>query len=218
MTGECYHLINRGSDSRIIFTQSRDYERFLKILRYYQYSGPKPSFSKFSAQDFLLWEPKPDAKLVDIVCYCLMPNHYHIVAKQLKDNGISIFMSQLQNSYTKRFNTKYRRVGPLLQGAFKAVLVDSDEQLLHVARYVHINPVVARLAKDLSDYKWSSYEEYMNLRSGFCTKNQVLDFFKSEQEYDVFLRDQITYGQSLEILKHYHLSDEVYDATFEVAG
>lgn len=202
VTGEFYHIFNRGSEKRDIFTQSRDYSRFQKTFYYYHFLGRKPSFSKFAKSQLSSFEPNPNKKLVDIICYCLMPNHFHFLIKQLKDNGISTFISQLSNSYTKYFNTKYRRIGPLFQGAFKAVLVETDEQFIHLSRYIHLNPVVSGLTKRLNDYHWSSYLEYINGKGFYCSPEEILSFYPSPDSYTEFCEDQIDYGTSLEILKH----------------
>src|SRR5438132_12702278 len=111
-----------------------------------------------------------------------MPNHFHFILKQRKENGISIFISLLINSYTKYFNTKYTRVGALLQGAFKSVIVESDEQLIHLSRYVHLNPRVSGLTKNLESYPWSSYKEYLSVPE-LCESKIILDLFHSYQEY-----------------------------------
>ena len=133
----------------------------LKTMFYYQFMGPRPSFSKFSKSEIAPLKPLSEEKMIEIICYCLMPNHIHFLIRQLKENGISKFMGQISNSYTKYFNTKYTRVGPLLQGPFKAVLIESDEQLIHVSRYIHLNPIVSGIVKNLEDYPWSSYLEYI---------------------------------------------------------
>lgn len=202
ITGEYYHLFNRGSEKRDIFTQPRDYKRFQKTFYYYQFAGRKPSFSKFAKSDLYSSKPNQTNKLVEIICYCLMPNHFHFLIRQLKDGGISTFISQLSNSYTKYFNTKYQRIGPLLQGAFKAVLVETDEQLLHLSRYIHLNPVVSGLIKKLDDYQWSSYLEYINGPAFYCSPQEILNFYPNPNSYKEFCEDQIDYGTSLEILKH----------------
>lgn len=206
ISGEFYHLYNRGSEKKDIFQQLRDYKRFQQTFYYYQFLGPKPKFSNFTKSN--LFKPVFDEKLVEIICFCLMPNHFHFLIKQLKNNGISIFMSQLSNSYTKYFNTKYNRIGPLLQGAFKAVHIETDEQLVHVSRYIHLNPIVSGLIKSLDDYPWSSYLEYIKLNPFFCSPTEVLNFFSSKEKYKKFVEDQIDYGVKLELIKH-HLIDEV---------
>ncbi|MBI4029443.1 MAG: transposase [Candidatus Blackburnbacteria bacterium] len=208
ITGEYYHLINRGADNRAIFLQQHDFKRFMNTIYYYQYAGPKPKFSKFSSGNLISWKPNEEMKIVDIIAFCLMTNHFHLLIQQLKDGGASKFMSQVLNSYTKNFNTKYKRKGALFQGAFNAVLIENDNQLLHVSRYIHINSVAAGIVQDICDYKWSSHHEYMGLIKGFCSKEKILGYFKSSESYDKFLHDQIEYGQSLEMIKR-HLVDEL---------
>lgn len=131
-----------------------------------------------------------------------MPNHFHFLVRQLRDNGVSIFMSQLINSYTKYFNTKYKRIGALLQGSFKAVHIEFEEQLIHLSRYIHLNPVVSGIVKNPESYQWSSYLKYIRKINGFCSPAQVLNLFPSTLKYKQFVTDQIDYGITLEILKH----------------
>lgn len=198
VNGEIYHLYNRGSEKRDIFTQLRDYKRFRNTFRYYQFAGPKPRLSISSFSSFI---PDPSKKLVEILCFCLMPNHFHFLVKQLKVNGISIFMGQLANSYTKYFNTKYNRIGSLLQGTFRAVTVESDDQLIHLSRYIHLNPVVSGVCASLNEYSWSSFEEYIGSES-ICFTSLILNMFPSKEKYIEFTKDQSSYGATLEILKH----------------
>jgi len=202
VNNEFYHIYNRGSEKRDIFTQPRDYERFLKTLFYYQFLGPKPSFSKFTKSKLSPLKPLGRERFLDVICYCLMPNHFHFLVRQLKDGGISKFVSQLANSYTKYFNTKYNRVGPLFQGAFKAVRIETDEQLIHVSRYIHLNPVVSGIVKELDNYKWSSFQEFINAINIVCLSDEVLNFFPTSVAYKEFVESQIEYGTTLEILKH----------------
>lgn len=201
VSGEFYHLYNRGSDKRPTFTQSRDYKRFQQTFYYYQFSGPKARFSRFAKSDLKIFKPDSANKLVEILCYCLMPNHFHFLVKQLKDNGISIFMSQVCNSYTKYFNTKYPRVGPLFQGKFQSVLIETGNQLIHLSRYIHLNPVVSRLVNNLDNWSWSSYYEYIN-QSLFCNTSEILNFFPSKEKYKEFVEARIELGTTLEVLKH----------------
>lgn len=202
VTGELYHIFNRGSDKRQIFVQPRDHKRFCQTFYYYQFQGPKPKFSNFNKESLTTFKFFPDSKLVEILCYCLMPNHFHFMVRQLKDSGISIFLSQLSNSYTKYFNTKYKRVGPLLQGAFKAVLVETDDQLIHLSRYIHLNPIVAGITKSLEEYPWSSYKEYTQSGNVLCSTEEISNFFPSKEKYKEFLDNQIEYGETLENIKY----------------
>src|SRR3972149_10552818 len=167
VNGQYYHIYNRGVEKRVIFEKQWDYSRLIKTIKYYQLLGPKPKLSRFLMGS--IFKPDTDKKIVDIICYCLMPNHFHFLLRQVQDGGISEFVSKFSNSYTKYYNVKYKRVGPLLQGEFKAVLIESDEQLIHVSRYIHLNPIASFLIKDLNEYRWSSYKEYIgNYKNVIC--------------------------------------------------
>lgn len=205
VNGQYYHAYNRGVEKRPIFNNRIDQRRFMKTILYYQLEGPKPKLSNLFK--YKLFEPNYNKKIVDIICYCLMPNHFHFLLKQLRDDGITEFMSKLSNSYTKYFNTKDKRVGPLFQGEFKSVIVQSEEQLLHVSRYIHLNPLVSYLVKDLDSYEWSSYLEYINGGKGICAKENILSFFKSPAKYKQFVLDQADYGMTLENIKHQVLEE-----------
>lgn len=215
-TGEIYHIFNRGSEKRNTFLQMRDYDRFIKTFYYYQFSGNKPKFSFFNKSQLNFSKPISKEKHLEIIAYCLMPNHFHMLVKQLSDSGIAHFIQQVCNSYSKYFNIKYRRVGPLWQNRFKAVRIENDEQLMHVSRYIHLNPVVARITKDINKYSWSSYSEYL-LAPMICQPAIVLDLFQNKDDYKKFVLAQIERGIELEILKH-NLFDEVYDSTPGVEG
>ena len=200
VNGEYYHIFNRGVAKMDIFKNSYDFQRFLKTMLYYQILGPKPRFSLFTPTTNTLDKNK---KIVEIICYCLMPNHFHFLLKQLIDGGITEFISKLSNSFTKYFNTKRRRVGPLLQGEFKSVLIESNEQLLHLSRYIHLNPSVSGLVENLEEYPYSSYPEYIGLNTQqICTKEIILNQFKSPKHYQQFVLNQESYGRELEIIKH----------------
>lgn len=197
---QVYHVYNRGSEKRRIFDDRRDYKRFLKTLVYYQLEGPKPKLSHFFK--YQSFKPTKTQKIVEILSYCLMPNHFHLLLKQIKEGGITEMITKVSLSYTKYYNTKYDRIGPLFQGEFKAVLIESDEQLIHISRYIHLNPIVSFLVKDLNRFDWSSYLEYLNNVEGLCSKEDVMGFFKSPKEYEKFVLDQVDYGQQLELIKH----------------
>ncbi|MEK7517025.1 MAG: transposase [Patescibacteria group bacterium] len=193
---EFYHVYNRGVEKRITFTNKRDYNRFIETIDYYRMKDPPVRFS-FKNRPILVPKTPTSSPLAEIICFCLMPNHFHILLKQIDDNGISIFMSKLSNSYTKYFNTKYKRVGPLFQGSFRAVRIEDDEQLLHVSRYIHLNPLIDYLTRDLRTYAYSSYPEFLGLREGFCRKEVILDNFNSFSDYEQFVLDQEDYGRTI---------------------
>ncbi len=207
---QIYHVFNRGVEKRPVFTDKRDCSRALETIGFYRHANLSLRFSKFlnlsSDKKDEFWKNLDDGNLlVEIIAFCLMPNHFHFLLKQKKENGISKFISNFSNSYTKYFNTKNIRVGPLLQGLFKAVLVDSDEQFIHLSRYVHLNPATSYLIKpeDLENYQWSSYPEYLGLATEKITSaREVLSFFKSVEEYKKFVLDQVNYARELDKIKH----------------
>lgn len=213
---QIYHTYNRGVEKRTIFGNKREFERAINTIKYYYFTNSPLKFSKFLVQpkkeqeDILKSVQIKKNQLVEIIAYCLMPNHFHFLLKQLQDNGISRFISNFTNSYTKYFNTKHGRVGPLVQGIFKAVFVENDEQLVHLSRYIHLNPVSSFIikAQELENYPWSSLREYLGLeKDGFCEKNYVLGYFKSVGKYKQFILDQISYARELEKIKHLSLED-----------
>lgn len=211
VTDQYYHIFNRGVNKQPIFEGVKDYKRAMEILEFYSYI-PKLRYSKFlllSQEDrgrFMDNLHQENDKLVDIVCFCLMPNHLHLLLCQKKANGISKFMANLQNSYTRYFNTKHERIGPLMQGQFKAVLIEDDDQLLHVSRYIHLNPYSSFIVKDLAGlekYPWSSLPEYLGIESTqICNKQIMLSHFRSAKDYKQFVFDQADYQRKLEKIKH----------------
>jgi len=209
-TGEIYHLFNRGIEKRTIFSDKRDYNRAMQTLDFYRFFGAIPPFSEFlrmekEKRDYFISQLKISGeKLVEILCFCLMPNHFHLLIKQLQDDGIKIFMSNFCNSYTKYFNLKKERVGPLLQGGYKSVLIEDNNQLIHVSRYIHINPAVSFIVKNenLINYPYSSLPEYLGNRVGFCNTSEIMSSFSSIQDFKSFTFDQIDYGKRLDSVKH----------------
>jgi len=134
-----------------------------------------------------------------------MPNHFHVLLKQTSPDGITKFMSQLQNSYTRYFNTKYRRLGPLFLDQFGAVRIEKDEQLLHVHRYIHLNPYSSFIVKSLDGllvYEWSSLKEYINQDAKLCVTDDILSYFKDKKHYLEFILDQADYQRKLKQIEH----------------
>lgn len=202
VSGSFYHIFNRGVNKQDIFSIERDYQRFLETLFYYQFTGPKPRFSthkRFKNKDF-----SNNPKIVEVICCCLMPNHFHLLIKQIRDNGILEFMSKVLNSYTKYFNTKHRRSGRLMGGEFKSVCIENEQQLLHVSRYIHLNPYVSDLAKDLKLFPYSSYLTFIGTeRNPLYNTEPILESFqKNSNLYEKFVVNHQDYAKSLEIIKH----------------
>lgn len=193
---EFYHIMNRGVEKRITFLDRRDYQRFLEILNYYRIQNPI-RFSFRKRDNIFKKEVKDKSLLVEIACFCLMPNHFHLLVKQLEEGGITTFISKLSNSYTKYFNTRHKRVGPLFQGSFKAVRIENNEQLMHVSRYIHLNPLIDYLVKDLRTYSYSSYLEFLDQKIGFCQKESITTQFQQPSDYERFVLDQEDYARTI---------------------
>ncbi len=184
ITEEIYHVINRSISHQPVFVEKRDYDRCLEAMRYYQNIKPPIRYSRFltlsneNRKNLLDNLEKKHEFLVEIIAYCFMPNHRHVLARQIDENGISKFMSNLTNSYTRYFNVKHKRKGPLFQGKFKAVRVETDEQLLHLSRYIHLNPFSSCLVKSAEQaisYSYSSFSEYLQTDGlHLCAKATVL--------------------------------------------
>jgi len=209
--GYIYHIFNRGIDRRSVFTGFREYLRAQELIEFYKHLETPVRYSKFlqlskSLRDDVLREINKSETQVDILAYCLMPNHFHFMLQQKVDKGVSTFIANFTNAYTRYFNTKHERIGPMFEGIFKAVLVESDEQLIHLSRYIHLNPVVSSIINesDLNNYKWSSYHEYIapSKNSTVSKRDLVMSMFESAKHYEKFVLDQIEYGKKLEIIKH----------------
>lgn len=206
--GEYYHVYNRGVEKRAVFLDQRDYQRFIQTLQYYQLNNPPTRFSFRNRPVLTLHKHDPSLK-VEIISFCLMPNHFHLLLRQAEDGGITSFLSRLLNSYTKYFNTKHKRIGPLFQGSFKAVRIEDDQQLIHVSRYIHLNPLIDYLVKDLKGYEYSSYPQFIGIRKGFCLMNTILDHFKTAHDYQGFVLDQEGYGREIKSIERTLLDGEV---------
>ena len=205
VNGGFYHVYNRGLQKQIIFKGKRDYSRFLETVFYYQIENPKPKFSTYHISK--LFPIDDTKKIVEILCYCLMPNHFHLLLQQRRDNGVSEFMRRFTHSYVNYRNVKYGLQGPVFQGVFKTVPIETDEQLLHVSRYIHLNPTVASLIEDPELYQWSSCKSYITNNDLPINTEEILGLFNSTSDYRRFINDQKDYATTLEILKHSTIDD-----------
>ena len=193
-SGEFYHVFNRGVDKRIIFSDNSDMDRFFRSLIEFNTVEPIGSLYENSRRD-CGGPTATEAKLVQVVAYCLNPNHYHLILEQLVDGGISEFMKRI-GGYTWYFNNKHGRNGALFQGKFKATHIDSNEYLLHVSAYVNLNERVHKLERGgptatLVKSK-SSWEEYVDEGvRGVCEKDIVLGQFGNTREYESFARSSL---------------------------
>ena len=210
VTGEIYHVFNRGIDGRITFSGIREYSRAYQIMKYYRFVSPPLKLSVFlrigDAKRQELQESSWGEKLVSIMCYCFMPNHFHFLLRQETNGGISRFLSQFLNSYTRYFNTRNKRVGPLFLDDFKNVLVENEEQLLHLSRYIHLNPYSSKVVENLSDlykYEWSSLTEYIGGSEDYvCDREMISSYFKTSESYKKFISDRADYQRELKQIEN----------------
>ena len=209
---QIYHVFNRSVARQPIFLTDTDYRRALAVTEYYSYLKPALRFSHYNRlqppqkNEFFKNLKKNSKPCIELLAFCFMPNHLHFLIKEIKENGIATFMSNFQNSYAKYFNLKTDRSGSLFQAMFKAVRIETDEQLIHVARYIHLNPITGFILKDieeLSNYPWSSFPIYLGKQTlDILNKDTVLSFFSSVKRFIDFTRDQINYQRDLDKIKH----------------
>jgi putative transposase len=159
------HFYNRGNNRQNIFFERDNYLYFLRLIR-----------QTLIAQD------------VDVVAYCLMPNHYHLLV-YLRSEHLSQAMKSLSLSYTKAINKRFNRVGGLFQGRFQKILVMDTEYLVHLIRYIHLNPVKANLVSKPEEWEFSSYLEYAGLRGGTLPNLELIQQQLEDCNYQVFLGD-----------------------------
>lgn len=186
---ELFHIYNRGVDKRIIFNDKEDINRFFQSIIEFNISDPVGSLYQNSFRRLSGPTPKSEERLVNVVAYCLNPNHFHLILEQTAEGGISEFMKRLGGGYTCYFNNKHERSGALFQGKFKAIHIDSNEYLLHVSAYVNLNDRVHQLSGPTPKFveSRSSWREYTDKNvKGICEKGIVLDQFRNIGEYEEF--------------------------------
>lgn len=208
ITGEFYHIYNRGVEKRNIFSDKSDWTRFLQSMN--EFNTIQPTGSLYErALDIKLGRAVTRSKLVDIICYCLNPNHYHFLLQQKEVGGISEFMKRLGGGYTKYFNKKYRRSGVLFQGIFKSRHVNSNEYLLRLSAYINHNQRVHKLGHTVSLSSWNEYIDTTKTRS-LCNKKIILDQFSNVREYKNFTEEAL-----ILILEKKNLSQELASLLLE---
>ncbi len=161
VTGEFYHVFSRSIAGFEIFRLFNDYNRFLLSMLYYNTTESNIKLCRYLSETDdplkdLLDNQTPENRLVEICAYCIMPTHVHFLLKQLVKNGITRFMYHILKTYTHYYNKKINRKGPLWEGRFKNILVDAEEYLLHLTRYIHLNPTRSNHAARPEDWKYSS--------------------------------------------------------------
>ena len=192
--GAVYHVITRGNNRQLIFRDDHDRTTYLEKLSSY-------------CED----------KGVELLCYCLLTNHVHLLLETPKGN-LAKFMQPFQTSYTVYFNRRHRRTGHVFEQRYKAFLVDKDNYLLQVSRYIHLNPVGAKMVARPQNYRWSSYRVYVGKDKGMAGLNRrsILGQFGgggkgSVSEYRRFVEGGMERGErwaELPIIKQAFIGDE----------
>ena len=210
--GEYYHVYNRGVDKREIFSDKFDLDRFFSSMKEFNTLEPIGSIYENSfnhnqlggSTSKLVMKQK---KIVDFVCYCLNPNHYHFLLKQLSDNGIEKFLHRLGTGYTMYFNNRQKRSGSLFQGRFKAIHIDTNEYLLHLSSYINQNGKVHKINSPLHK---SSLGEYLGNEKGICNKGIILEQFKNTRDYEEYMKSSLDF-----ILENKEKEKDLRDLLFE---
>jgi putative transposase len=206
--GEFYHIYNRGVDKRIVFDDKEDFDRFYENLCSFNTIDPIGSLFELSFAKTVRRNRPKNKKLVHIVCYCLNPNHFHLILRQCTDSGVSEFMKRVAGGFTTYFNLKNKRSGVLFQGKFKSTHIESNEQLLRVSAYVNLNNRVHKIKS--SNYR-SSWNEYVsNVSENICKKDIIQKQFNESPEYKTFAEEALE-----DILKNKEKSREMRLALLE---
>ncbi len=209
---QIYHVYNRGVDKRKIFLNDRDYLRCIHDL--FEFNDEKPAFNagfyydrlphtKIPTIDFVNQYMKskrePRKLIVEIMAFCLMPNHFHLLLKPLIEGGLTLFMRKFGCGYANYFNKKYERSGALFQGRYKAVRLTKDSHFIHIPYYIHLNPLdlvevgwrerkienLNRVVRFLDNYRWSSHLDYTGKKNfpSVTQREFLLDFFGGPKQY-----------------------------------
>ena len=204
-----YHIYSKTIDRKLVFEEKNLCFEFLNTVNYYK-SATNLRFSKYKEalnEKIIKLEKKIIKPRVQILSNCLMPNHYHLQIKQLIDNGIIRFMADVLNSFTRYYNSKNKRKGPIFLTPFRSRQIVSDEQLIHTSRYIHLNPFSAGIVntyEDLIDYPYSSFKEYVEKNEeGICNTDEILNMFGGDRlRYKEFVLNNAEHQRTLEYIKY----------------
>ena len=196
---EHYHLFGRGVNKEKIFIDERDYIRFIFLITHFQSPTRLYNISWYT-QSFIKkgsFSTKEDKvkdiikkRSVELVAFALMPNHFHILVRNLEDGVLSVYMHRVLTAYSKYFNAKYNKKGHVFHGPFGAVHIKNNNQLLHLSAYIHKNPKETGVWENSYDrYPWSSYQDYIgtNRWGNFISPDIILKQFKDQAKYKDFV-------------------------------
>jgi len=168
--GVYYHIYNRGANRQSIFRSDENYKFCLRLMQQYR-----------------------QELNITVIAYCLMPNHYHWLVRQDGEKSAGLLPTRVFNSYSKAFNNAYNRSGTLFEDRFDAILVETDEYLRHLCRYIHVNPVKDGFAVAPELWPYSNYLEWVGIRNGQLVDQAFVQaHFSDAQRYQAFVLDYLT--------------------------
>lgn len=184
-----YHLYNRGVEKRDIFLDDQDYVIFLGLLKKYLTGQGENKKNRHKYTNF--------AERIELLSFCLMPNHFHLLLYQKDKDAITQFMRRVMTGYSMYFNDRYNRVGSLFQGRYKASRINADDYLHHISRYIHLNP------KDYEKWPYSSFKNYTGEKKTKWVKTDtILGLFDNDkQSYVDFVSDYVSSRNELSVIK-----------------
>jgi putative transposase len=201
---EYYHVFNRGMNKQVVFNNDIDRLRFLFLILVLQGEVIIKNVSREVRQRVQsstlhinqdLMNDVLKNRTVGLVSFCLMPNHFHLIVKEIENGGIAKYMQRVLTAYTKYFNTKYEHSGHLFQGSYKSVWISDDKQLMHLSAYIHKNPRELKNWRGKVDhYPWSSYRDYLNEnRFGeLLVTSVIMDRYKKDEHaYEKFVKTSL---------------------------
>jgi len=184
-----YHVYFRGGNRSRIFRDAADFERILQLFARYLSLEETRNSAGLSFPNYY--------NKIELVAFCLMPNHVHLLIYQRQQGAMTEFMRSLLTSYSMYFNKRHKRSGPLFESRYKASRISDDSYLEHITRYIHLNP------RQWRDYEYSSLPYYLHQVSDeWITPNRILDLFSDPDEYLQFVEDYEQNKEMMDILKH----------------
>lgn len=205
-TGGFYHVYNKSIADTLIFNKNTLF-KILEITDFYRFKQ-QMKLSKFKllsypSQQIYLQSVKK-IPLIDIYAFSFMPNHFHFLIKQLQENGIRQFISNFQNSFAKSFNLINNRLGSLFLNSFKLKQINTEEEFIHVVRYIHLNLVTSYIIdfEKLKNYPFTSFPWYLNKKlNRFINTDIIMNHFPVKENFIKFHHDQVDYQRKLRDIK-----------------
>lgn len=192
--GGYYHIYNRGVEKRDIFQDEADYKKFIAFLKFYLTKPNLQGRTLKDENDRTIPPSRANSNFSDeiqLFAYCLMPNHFHLLIKQVNERSMAHFMHSLITKYVMYFNKRNKRVGTLFQGKYKTVRITSEEQYTYITKYIHRNPLPSHPTgsdlEGLADYKFSSYGNYLGLfKQSWVKTDDILSYFSKSNARNTY--------------------------------